>query len=177
MADDVHLVTLGLGPEIFAVPVSCVIEILAMRELVRMPDAPAYLAGLTDVREQAVPVIDLRTKLGMKPAEVTHQTRIIVLEVPAEDRPLVVGLIADRVIEVITLSAGQIGPPPRIAAGSTGAAGGHGTSVAGRAGYIGGIGRHGGGFVIIFDMARLFSGAEVALLTADDAPAPDVRAA
>jgi purine-binding chemotaxis protein CheW len=166
MERDIPLVTLGLGPEIFAVPVGCVIEILAMRELVRVPDAPAFLAGLTDVREQAVPVIDLRRKLGMPPAEVTDQTRIIVLEVAAVSRPLVVGLIADRVIEVINLAASQIGPAPRI-------------GTAWGSGYIAGIGRHGAGFVIVFDMARLFSGDEVAVF-ADDvaaAGAPDSRAA
>jgi len=173
MQHDVHLVTLGLGPEIFAVPVGCVIEILAMRELVHMPDSPPFLAGLTDVREQAVPVIDLRCKLGMPPAAVTHQTRIIVLEVPAGQPPLIVGLIADRVIEVITLAAAQIGPPPRIAAGSQHDGPAHG----GASACIAGIGRHAGGFVIIFDMARLFSGAEVAALADDGVRLPDARAA
>jgi purine-binding chemotaxis protein CheW len=147
MNKHIHFVTLGLGREIFAVPVDCVIEILAMRELCQVPDAPAFLAGLTDVREQAVPVIDLRRKLGMPPAEVTHHTRIIVLDVPSGGSRLVIGLIADRVIEVITLERQQIGPAPQI--GSTWGSG-----------YIGGIARHGTGFVIVFDMGRLFSGEE-----------------
>ncbi len=148
--------TLGLGPEIFAVPVGCVIEILAMRELFRVPDAPGFLAGLTDVREQAVPVIDLRRKLSMPSAEVTHQTRIIVLEVMAGGRRLVVGLIADRVIEVITLQPQQIGPAPQI-------------GTAWGSGYIAGIARHGSAFVIVFDMERLFSSAEIVHMAPDTA--------
>lgn len=166
MEQSSHLVTLGLGPEIFAVPVACVIEILAMRELCRVPDAPDFLAGLTEMREQAVPVIDLRRRLGLPPAAITHQTRIIVLEIAvAGHANLVVGLIADRVIEVITLAAAQIGPAPQI--GSSWGSG-----------YIGGIGRHGAGFVIIFDMARLFSGEEIAHFARDLAAVqPAIRAA
>jgi len=143
-----HLVTLGLGPEIFAVRVSCVIEILAMRDLFRVPDGPPFLAGLADVRGQAVPVIDLRRKLGLPAVETTHQTRIIVLEVQAGGRKLTVGLIADRVIEVINLPADRIGPPPDVG-GSW------------KSDYIAGVGRHGDGFVIVFAIESLFSTDEV----------------
>jgi purine-binding chemotaxis protein CheW len=159
MGHDIHLVTLGLGREIFAVPVGCVIEILAMRDLFVVPDAPPYLAGLTHVRSQAVPVVDLRRKLGLSPSQATHQTRIIVLEVPTPARTLVVGLIADRVIEVISLRQSEIGPPPDI-------------GTAWGSGYIAGIGRHCDDFVIVFDMARLFSGEEVAHIAADTVTTP-----
>ena len=65
---DTQFVTLGIDREIFAVPVETVLEILDMRELFRMPDAPAWLAGLIDVRGRSVPVIDLRVKLGLPAA-------------------------------------------------------------------------------------------------------------
>jgi purine-binding chemotaxis protein CheW len=164
MQPGTNLVTLGLGAEIFAVPVACVIEILAMRDLCRVPDGPDFLAGLADVREQAVPVIDLRRKLGLPGVEATHQTRIIVLEVTVEGRKLAVGLIADRVIEVITLAADKIGPPPNVG-GSW------------RSDYIAGIGRHGAGFVIVFAMERLFSHDEVGHITRDFAEPAAARAA
>jgi purine-binding chemotaxis protein CheW len=157
MQQDINLVTLGLGAEIFAVPVACVIEILAMRDLFRVPDGPPFLAGLADVREQAVPVIDLRRKLGMNAADVTQHTRIIVLEVVADGRKLAVGLIADRVIEVITLPGDRLGPPPDVG-GSW------------RSDYIAGVGRHGNSFVIVFAMEKLFSHDEVAHIARDMAP-------
>jgi purine-binding chemotaxis protein CheW len=155
MANDVHLVTLGLGAEIFAVPVGCVIEILAMRDLFRVPDAPGFLAGLTEVRDQVVPVIDLRRKLGLEPVEMTQHTRIIVLEVTARARHIV-GLIADRVIEVIALAASQIGPPPDIGQGWDSR-------------YIAGVAKHAGSFVIVFDTGRLFNADEVSALQAGQA--------
>jgi purine-binding chemotaxis protein CheW len=152
-----QLVTLGIEQEVFAVPVETVREILAMRALFRVPDAPPYMAGLIDVRGRGVPVIDLRAKLGLPPTQVTENTRIIVLEVPANDRKLVLGLIADRVFEVAALETKQIEPPPDI-------------GVRWRSEYISGIGRRGDGFVIIFDLSRLFSAQEAAFLGAKAEP-------
>src|ERR1700675_1179006 len=96
---DMQFVTLGIDREVFAVPVEAVLEILDMRELFRMPDAPAHLAGLIDVRGRSVPVIDLRVKLGLAAAAITEGTRIMVLEIPVAGRQLVLGLVADRVYE------------------------------------------------------------------------------
>lgn len=150
---DGQFVTLGIDQEVFAVPVSTVLEILDMRTVFRIPDAPPYLTGLIDVRGRAVPVIDLRTKLGLPPKPATQNTRILVLEVPMAERRLVLGLVADRVFEVAPLDEGQVEPPPDI-------------GIAWRSDYIRGVGRRGDSFVIVFDLARLFSAEEVALLGA-----------
>jgi len=151
--DSGQYVTLGLDHEVFAVPVELVREILDMRRPFRIPEAPAHLAGLIDVRGQAVPVIDLRLKLGLAPREAGADTRILVLDVPVEDRFLSLGLIADRVFEVTALDPGSVAPPPDI-------------GTAWRCDYIAGIGRRGDTFVVIFDLSRLLSGEDVALLHA-----------
>jgi purine-binding chemotaxis protein CheW len=148
---EAQFVTLGIDREVFAVPVEMVLEILAMRTPFRVPDAPPHLAGLIDVRDQTVPVIDLRLKLGLGAIPPTGNTRILVLEVPVSGRKLVLGLIADRVFEVISLEQRTIGPPPDI-----------GTTW--RSEYINGIARRGDTFVIIFDLARLLSSDAHALL-------------
>jgi purine-binding chemotaxis protein CheW len=148
---DTQFVTLGIDREVFAVPVEMVLEILAMRPLFRVPEAPAHLAGLIDVRNQAVPVIDLRLKLGLEAAPPTGNTRILVLEVPVTGRKLVLGLIADRVFEVAALDRRTITPPPDI-------------GTLWRSDYISGVGRRGDSFVIIFDLSRLLSNDDVALL-------------
>jgi purine-binding chemotaxis protein CheW len=148
---DGQFVTLGIGREVFAVPVETVLEILDMREMFRMPDAPAHLAGLIDVRGRSVPVIDLRVKLGLGATAVTENTRIMVLDVPLPRRQLVVGLIADRVFEVASLDDGKIEPPPDI-----------GTKW--RSDYIRGVGRRGENFVVVFDLGRLFTSDEPVLL-------------
>jgi purine-binding chemotaxis protein CheW len=140
---DTQFVMLGIDREVFAVPVETVLEILDMRELFRVPDAPAYLSGLLDVRGRGVPVIDLRVKLGLGSAAVTEATRIMVLEVPLAGRDLVLGLMDD----------GRLEPAPDI-----------GTKW--RSDYILGVGRRGEHFVVVFDLGRLFASDEQAFLGA-----------
>jgi purine-binding chemotaxis protein CheW len=148
---EAQFVTLGIDREVFAVPVELVLEIVAMRTPFRVPDAPPHLVGLIDVRDQTVPVIDLRLKLGLEAAPPTGNTRILVLEVSMNQRKLVLGLIADRVYEVTALDHSVIGPPPDI-----------GTTW--RSEYISGVARRDDTFVIIFDLARLLSSDAHALL-------------
>jgi purine-binding chemotaxis protein CheW len=148
---DAQFVTLGIDREVFAVPVQAVLEILGVRPMFRIPEAPNYLAGLIDVRGRGVPVIDLRLKLGLPASPTLESTRILVLEVAVGGRPLVLGLIADRVIEVITMDRREIQPAPEI-------------GLQWRSDYISGVGRRNEDFVIIFELSRLFSSAEVALL-------------
>ncbi|HEX3992319.1 MAG TPA: chemotaxis protein CheW [Acetobacteraceae bacterium] len=164
MATDTQFVTLGIGREVFAVPVDTVLEILDMRELFRMPDAPAHLAGLIDVRGRSVPVIDLRVKLGLPAASVNEGTRIMVLEVPIAGRQLVLGLIADRVYEVASLDGGKLEPPPDI-----------GTKWHSQ--YISGVGRRGEHFVVVFNLGELFGSDEHAFIRAATHAAATERSA
>ena len=103
-----QFVTLNIDREIFAIPVDGVHEILDMQPVFRIPEAPAYMMGLIDWRGRSVPVLDLRAKLGLPSIPPTPTTRILVLEVSIAGRPLVLGLVADRVIEVLSFSAGEM---------------------------------------------------------------------
>jgi purine-binding chemotaxis protein CheW len=158
VSHDAQFVTLGIDREVFAVPVDAVLEILEMRQMFRVPEAPGYLAGLIDVRGRGVPVVDLRVKLGLPAQAANEMTRILVLEFTLADpkggeQQLVLGLIADRVIEVITLDKREIQPAPAI-------------GLQWRSDYISGVGRRNDNFVIIFALARLFSSGDVALIRA-----------
>ncbi len=153
-----QFVTLGMGADIFAVDVRSVREILDMRPVAHIPNAPAYLLGLIDVRGRGVPVIDLRLKLGLPPAPPGEMTRILVLDTELAGQPRVVGLLVDRVFEVTGLDERSLAPPPEIGRRW-------------RSDYIAGIGRRHGAFVIIFVLERLLAGEEPALL-AEEEPAP-----
>jgi len=152
MRQDRQYVTLALGAELFAVEVHRVREILDLAVIARLPNAPPFLLGMIDLRGECVPVIDLRGKLGLPPVARTVQTRILVLDVEVTGRRLVLGLLADRVLEVTPLDGGIIEPPPDI-----------GTRW--QSDYIEGVGRRGDRLVVVFDLARLFSADEVALIT------------
>ena len=138
-----QFVTLGIEREVFGVPVEAVLEILDMQPLFRVPEAPPYMLGLIDLRGRSVPVLDLRTKLGLPAIAPTETTRILVLEVEVSGRALVLGLVADRVFEVMALAAHEIEPAPDI-------------GVRWRSDYIRGVGHRDARFVIIFDLPRLF---------------------
>ncbi|MDR6816344.1 purine-binding chemotaxis protein CheW [Neorhizobium sp. 2083] len=145
-----QFVTFSLGDEIFAVPVEVVREILDHEEPFKIPHGPEYLLGLRDVRGQGVPVIDLRLRLGMTRTVRTPHTRILVLDVPVADRVLVLGLVADRVFEVVPFRREQIETAPDI-------------GVRWRSDYIAGVVRRESGFVVVVDLARLFSDSGSAL--------------
>jgi purine-binding chemotaxis protein CheW len=144
-------VTFSLDNEVFAVPVSVVREILDHEDAFKIPHGPEYLLGLRDVRGQAVPVIDLRLRLGMSKTEKTPHTRALVLDVPIGEKILTLGLVADRVYEVVPFRDEEIEGAPDI-------------GVRWPSDYIAGVVRRNGGFVVIVDLARLFSGAEVAMM-------------
>lgn len=160
MADQGQYITLGVGEEVFAIPVAHVQEILDMRPIARLPHAPASLLGLTDVRGQSVAVVDLRSMLGLPPVQVSQGTRILVLELTLAGRALRLGLVVDRVFEVAALDEDRSEPAPEIGRPW-------------RSDCIRGIGRRSGGFVIVLDIARLIgseAGAAVAAVVAADAP-------
>lgn len=150
--DPAQYVTIGLDAEIFAFPVDHVREILDIRPLSRIPNAPAFMVGMIDVRGQGVGVVDLRRKLGLLSTDHTEHTRIVVLEVPQQDHTIMtIGVIADRVIEVASLSDHELEPPPNV-------------GIRWNSDYIQAVGRSNGAFVIIFQLSRLFSGEDAALL-------------
>lgn len=150
-ACETQFVTLGLGDEVFAVSVAFVREILDYQPPFAIPDGPDYLLGLTDVRGRGTPTIDLRLKLGLPRIAPTATTRILVLDVPLADRVLSLGLVADRVIEVVAFTAEQIEAAPDI-------------GVPWRSDYIQGVVRRDSGFVVLFDLARLLTTQDAAAL-------------
>lgn len=150
---DIQVVVFGLGQEEFALPVTTVREILDHRTAYRVPHAPDWFLGLTDVRGTSVPMVDLRVRLGMAPVEATLTTRVLVIDMPGTDGvPLALGLVVDRVLDVATFPAEAIEGSPEL--------GGRWRSQ-----QIEAILRRGADFVALLDPVRLFGadGVEAAL--------------
>ncbi len=145
-------VTLGLGAEVFAVPVSMVREILDYRAPFSIPEGPGYMLGLIDVRGRGTPLVDLRTKLGLPRVAPTPVTRILVLDVPLKDRLLSLALVADRVLEVVSFASGEIEGAPDV-------------GIPWRSDYIAGVVHRESGFVVLFDVPNLLTASDVATLS------------
>lgn len=148
---EIQAVTFGLGAEIFAVPVALVREILDYRAPFNIPHGPDYLLGLTEMRGQGVPTIDFRVRLGLPRAAPTGATRILVIDVEVDHRPLVLGLVVDCVLEVSAFRTDQIEGAPDI-------------GVRWPSDYIAGVVKRAEGFVVLVDVARIFSAGEAVLL-------------
>jgi purine-binding chemotaxis protein CheW len=158
MAETTQYLTLGLDGETFGIGIRNVREILDMRPISKLPHAPNFLLGMIDVRGSSYPVVDLRIKLDLPSVPATEATRIIILDVPIDNRFVGVGFVADCVFEVAGIDESQIEPPP---------------SVGGRwkSDYLSGIGRKGEGFVIIFDLTKLMTSSSVAAIDMSIEPA------
>jgi purine-binding chemotaxis protein CheW len=136
-AASVQLVGFRLGEEEYALRICDVREIILPGAAVRVPQAPPYVRGLTNLRGEVIPVVDLRLRLGMPAAENTPDTRIIVVNIGGKT----LGLSVDSVSEVLRTAPELILPPPAI--------------VGERREYIAGLLKLEGRLLIVLDLERL----------------------
>jgi purine-binding chemotaxis protein CheW len=103
--------TFSLASEEYGLEILKVREIIGIMDITFMPQLPNYVKGVINLRGKVIPVIDLRLKFGLEPAEYTEQTCIVVVDVGS-----LVGVIVDTVQEVLDIDASQIDPPPPLGA-------------------------------------------------------------
>lgn len=87
-------------------------EILQYEAITPVPSMPRSVRGVINLRGSVVPVLDLAAKFGKGETPVTRRTCILIVEVPLDGQPAVMGLMADGVREVIELGPEEIEPPP-----------------------------------------------------------------
>ena len=109
--------TFAIADEEYGLEILKVREIFGYMDITPVPQTPSYVKGVINLRGQVIPVIDLRTKLGMQQAQVTEETCIIVVEVTRNGQKNDTGLVIDRVQEVLYITAEQIQETPEF--GST----------------------------------------------------------
>jgi len=102
--DERQLVVFSLDGEEYGVPIHSVREILRVPRISRVPRAPADVRGVINVRGRIVPVLELRTRLGLQPLDLDPRARVIVVE--SESRPI--GLLVDGASQVLRVPASAI---------------------------------------------------------------------
>lgn len=112
-----------------------------MVAITEVPESPQWLAGVINLRGRTVPVIDLRTRLGMARRAPDLDTAIVVAEAASRGP---VGFIADEVIDVLTLPAASVDPVDELA---------------GEAHPVSAVARNEERLVVILDPKRLAGGA------------------
>lgn len=104
--------TFALGEEEYGLPVLKVREIIKMMDVTSVPQVPPHIRGVINLRGKVIPVIDVRLKFGLAPLAASDQTCIVVVQVELEGRRVMLGIIVDRVSEVLNVSADEIERPP-----------------------------------------------------------------
>jgi purine-binding chemotaxis protein CheW len=151
--------TFELDGEIFALEIGKVREVLDFTAVTRVPRMPTFMRGVINLRGSVVPVVDMRLKFNLPPADRTVNTCIIIVEIEMDGEIVALGALADSVKEVVELGVADIEPAPRI-----------GTRL--NTDFIRGMGKREEGFLILLDINRVFSSEElIAVQAADEIPA------
>ncbi|NMB11045.1 MAG: purine-binding chemotaxis protein CheW [Firmicutes bacterium] len=135
-----QLVIFRLYGEEFGVEITKVREIVKPREITRLPNVVDFVEGVTNLRGEVIPIIDLKKRFGVEATDMTDDSRIIIVDI-SDNR---VGLIVDDVTEVLRISDEDIDPPPRTIAGL-------------KAEYIQGIGKVGERLLILLDVDKILT--------------------
>ncbi|MBU1107723.1 MAG: chemotaxis protein CheW [Candidatus Riflebacteria bacterium] len=99
-----------IGDEIYGIKICHVTEIVGIQKITEVPDMPAYVKGVINLRGNVIPVVDVRLRFNMKAREYDDRTCVIVVNV--KDSPI--GLVVDKVNEVISIQPTMISPPPSV---------------------------------------------------------------
>jgi purine-binding chemotaxis protein CheW len=101
-----QVVVFNLASEAYGVDVGTVREIIRVADITRVPNAPAFVRGVMNVRGKLIPVVDLGPRFGMEPLEQTGDSRIVVVDIGNGS----VGVMVDAVSEVLRIADDCIEP-------------------------------------------------------------------
>ena len=104
--------TFALADEEYGLPVLKVREIIKMMEITQVPKVPAHVKGVINLRGKVIPIVDLRLKFGLPAQDATERTCIIVVDVGAQRRARMLGVIVDAVSEVLNITPTEIEQTP-----------------------------------------------------------------
>jgi purine-binding chemotaxis protein CheW len=141
--EPIRLVDVRLGSEDFGIDVMKVLEVVKVPEMRRVPQAPAFVKGVTDVRGSMVPIIDLRDRFSLPDSELGPDHRVLIVDLE-ESR---VGLIVDEVPGVLEYPPDSVSPPPKLFKGL-------------KARYLDGLVRDGERLIMLLNVEEILSSEE-----------------
>lgn len=143
-ADQIEALLFELNRETFAIDAKVVQEILDVMPETRVPGSPRFVNSVINFRGKVIPLADIRIAFGMEARESSIDSRIIVIEVDASGEPTLVGIKADKVHEVTSLTRVNSEGPPSV-------------GMQWRADYIHCLVKRGGEFIIIPNLQAIFA--------------------
>ncbi len=142
--ETIEALTFDLQGETFALEAGYVREVLDLLPETPVPGAPPFVGAVINFRGRVIPLVDLRMAFGMGVGETTIDNRIVVIEHPLDGEPTLIGLRADKVHEVTSITADTTEEVPRV-------------GMRWRADFIRRLVRRNGDVIVLPDLDQIFA--------------------
>jgi purine-binding chemotaxis protein CheW len=104
-----EFISFAIGDEQYGVDIMAVREIKGWSQITPLPEQPDYVRGVINLRGSIVPIIDLRCRFGQGVTEATPLHVVIIVQIDEQK----VGLLADRVLDIVSIDRANVQPVPR----------------------------------------------------------------
>ena len=141
--------TFKSGNEYFGLEIQYVNEIIQLQAITAIPETEDYIKGLINLRGKVIPVVDVRLRFKQEPFEYNDRTCIIVINI----KSMVVGLIVEKIAEVVEIKEDNILPPPSV---------GRADRVQNK--YVYGIGKVGDSVKLLLDPDKLLNDEDLSVV-------------
>jgi purine-binding chemotaxis protein CheW len=135
-----QVISFAIGDDQYGVDIMAVREIKGWSEITHLPKQPEYVRGVLNLRGVIVPIVDLRCRFGQGLTEATALHIVIIVQIASRQ----VGLLADRVLDIVSFETTQVQPVPRVANGS-------------RVGFLSGLVTIESGMIALIDLPNLLA--------------------
>jgi purine-binding chemotaxis protein CheW len=139
-AAQTQFISFAIGDDQYGVDIMAVREIKGWADITHLPKQPEYVRGVLNLRGAIVPIVDLRCRFGQGLTETTPLHIVIIVQIGGRQ----VGLIGDRVLDIVSVDAAGIQKVPRT---------GHGEQTD----FLAGLVTHDGVMIALIDLPNLLS--------------------
>ena len=110
----IQSISFAIGKDQYGVDIMAVREIKGWSDITPLPNQPEYVRGVLNLRGTMVPIIDLRCRFGQGLTETTPHHVVIIVQIGNRQ----VGLLADRVLDIVSFEPSSVQPVPQVSQGS-----------------------------------------------------------
>jgi purine-binding chemotaxis protein CheW len=143
LRQEVQLACFRIGPELYALDIMRIKEIIRPQKLTPIPKAPSFIEGVINLRGVVIPVADLRKRFDQPISEANRKNRIVVCSLSGR----IIGLMVDEVTEVKRFGRQEIAPAPQFIDGP-------------EANYFLGVARRDEDLIMLIDLEKVLSSDE-----------------
>ena len=104
--------TFNLMEEYYGINVDWILQIIAIPDITQIPKTPPFVKGVINLRGKIVPVIDLRLRFKLPEQAYNDRTSIVVLKFKVDKGEIFIGIIVDKVLEVLDIHSNEIETTP-----------------------------------------------------------------